>query len=100
MRSLPGAACRPRRWLMYNLFVSGSEDSWKGDRWVMDVSRCVNEYTENALSARFGQLDEAAVAELKRLPCIFAYETVSDIPPLFWDDPGCHQASAISSRRI
>lgn len=68
---------------MYNLLVSGNDESWNGDPWVTDASRCVNEYTDNALSDRFGKLDEAAVAALKRLPCIFAYEAAHDLAPKF-----------------
>ncbi|MEY9230043.1 hypothetical protein ABIF68_009367 [Bradyrhizobium japonicum] len=57
---------------MYNLLVSSNAQAWNGEPWQIEFSRCVCEYTENAITERFGALDDAAVSELKRLPCIFA----------------------------
>lgn len=68
---------------MYNLFVSGHEEAWNGEPWVIDLSRCLREYTDNALSERLGALDEAAVSELKRFPTIFAYEAGHGLAPKF-----------------
>lgn len=68
---------------MYNLFVSGNTDAWRGEPWQIELSRCVREYTDNAITERFGVLDDAAVAELKRLPSIFAYEAVNKEDPKF-----------------
>lgn len=59
---------------MYNLFVSGNDEAWRGEPWQIEKLRCVREYTDDALTERFGNLDSRAVAALKRLPCIFAYE--------------------------
>ena len=59
---------------LYNLFVSGSKTSWNGDVFEIDLSRCVREYTDTRITERYGALDASAIAELKRLPCIFAYE--------------------------
>ncbi len=44
---------------MYNLFVSGNTDAWRGEPWQIELSRCVREYTDNAITERFGALDEA-----------------------------------------
>lgn len=68
---------------MYNLFVSAMDDAWNGDPWVMDRSRCVREYTDDDIIERFGSLDADAIAELQKLPCIFAYEAYNKIDPKF-----------------
>jgi hypothetical protein len=68
---------------MFNLFVSGDSEAWQGKPWQIEKARCVREYTDDALTERFGGLDEQAVAVLKRLPCIFAYEKAHRQAPLF-----------------
>jgi hypothetical protein len=68
---------------MYNLFVAWNEDTWDGDPWQVELGRCVREYTDKAITQKLGELDAAAVAELKRLPCIFAYEAPSKKAPKF-----------------
>jgi hypothetical protein len=68
---------------MYNLFVSAGIDAWNGAPWTVEESRCVREYTDQNLTARFGELDAAAVAELKLLPCIFGYEGSNQRDPHF-----------------
>ena len=68
---------------MYNLFVSGLDTTWDGDPFILETSRCVREYTDTEITTRFGELDAAAVQELLRLPCIFAYETGCRKPPKF-----------------
>lgn len=62
---------------MYNLFVSGHEEAWNGEPYLFETSRCVSEFmefTDTKLIKRFGELDAAAISELQRFPCIFAYE--------------------------
>ncbi|WP_448032754.1 toll/interleukin-1 receptor domain-containing protein [Bradyrhizobium liaoningense] len=68
---------------MYNLFVAYDTQAWDGPHWQTDLSRCVREYTDTAITERLGGLDEQAVLELKRLPSIFAYEAVHQLPPRF-----------------
>jgi len=68
---------------MYNLFVSANAEAWNGSNWQIDLGRCVREYTEDEITNRLGQLDAAAITELKRLPCVFAYESFNDRPPKF-----------------
>lgn len=68
---------------MYNLLVSSNEDAWDGQPWQVEIGRCVREYTDTEITKKFGELDAAAVAELKRLPCIFAYETPNNKAPRF-----------------
>lgn len=68
---------------MYNLLVSAVEDTWDGTPWMIEASRCVREYTDTEISRKFEALDAAAVNELKKLPCIFAYEAPSKTAPQF-----------------
>lgn len=68
---------------MYNLFVSGDSQAWRGKPYFLELERCVREYTDTKLTQRYGALDENAVKELQRLPCIFAYELMNDLPPKF-----------------
>lgn len=70
---------------MYNFLVSGWEEEWQGAPCTLDLSRCVNqhEYTDKQIAEKFGGLDQAALAELTRLPCIFAYETGRGLDPKF-----------------
>ena len=68
---------------MYNLLVSANEDAWDGEPWQIELARCVREYTDKEITQKYGELDAAAVAELKRLPCIFAYETPNKKAPRF-----------------
>lgn len=70
---------------MYNLFVSYQTDTWDGDPLFIEESRCVStrEYTDEELTRRFGGIDAEAVEELRRYPCIFAYESIHNLPPKF-----------------
>ncbi len=68
---------------MYNFFVSARAESWNGDPWQVDLDRCVREYTDTNITAKFGELDETAISVLKRLPCIFAYEAANSLDPKF-----------------
>lgn len=68
---------------MYNLLVSASEDAWNGDPWQIELERCIREYTDKEITQKLGDLDASAVADLKRLPCIFAYEKPNKIDPHF-----------------
>lgn len=68
---------------MYNLFVSAGFDAWDGAPWTIEDGRCVREYTDAHITERFGNLDANAVAELKQLPCIFAYESGNQRNPHF-----------------
>jgi hypothetical protein len=68
---------------LYNLFVSGSESDWMGRPFQTELSRCVREYTAPSLTNRYGNLVAATLPELKRAPCIFAYETGVKLAPKF-----------------
>lgn len=69
--------------VMYNLFVSGHEDAWNGEPFQLEQSRCVYEYTDEAIHNAYGALTPVQVQALRRLPCIFAYETARRRAPLF-----------------
>ena len=68
---------------MYNLFVSGHDEAWEGEPYLIEAERCVREYTDTDIIKRYGQLDATSISELQRLPCIFAYEFGTKKPPKF-----------------
>jgi hypothetical protein len=68
---------------MYNLLVSHDAEAWLSHHWQIELPRCLREYTDDSISERFGRLDEAAIAELKRLPSVFAYEAANRLAPKF-----------------
>jgi hypothetical protein len=68
---------------MYNLFISAGSTAWNGEPWQIEQSRCVREYTDNAIIEQFGELDGAAIEALKKLPCIFGYESSNCKAPHF-----------------
>lgn len=68
---------------MYNLFMSANENAWDGEPKLFELERCVREYTDKLITHRFGALDAASVNELRRLPCIFAYENQVKKDPKF-----------------
>ncbi|MEQ1627729.1 MAG: TIR domain-containing protein [Nitrospira sp.] len=68
---------------MYNLFVSGSDEDWEGEPYLIEASRCVREYTDIEITKRLAELDARAINELRSLPCIFAYESGCNKSPKF-----------------
>ncbi len=68
---------------MYNLLISGNDESWNGDTWVIETTRCVREYTDNAITIKYGGLTPDNVNDLRRFPCVFAYEAGHKKDPLF-----------------
>lgn len=68
---------------MYNLFVSGDPESWDGEHWQIELSRCVREYTDVTIVERYGSMDTDAISVLRRLPSIFAYEANHKKAPKF-----------------
>lgn len=59
---------------LYNLLMSGDETTWDSDTKIYDVDRCLREYTEKDVFEKFGKLGKEEISEIKKLPCIFAYE--------------------------
>jgi|GEM_PF-483502 len=68
---------------IYNLFVSANDNSWNGDPFHIELSRCVREYTSPHLTRRFGNLDALSIKALKNAPSIFAYEAGCKLSPKF-----------------
>ena len=68
---------------MYNLLVSANNEAWQGEPWQIEASRCVREYTDEAIVREYGELDTAAIDALKKMPCIFAYEASNNVNPKF-----------------
>jgi len=64
---------------VYNLIVTAEEGAWDGKSYVLPQER-ITEYTDDSLKTRYRILDDQAIAELKSLPTIFAYEEPRDTP--------------------
>jgi len=67
---------------MYNLFISGDDEAWEGQPYELEVSR-VFEHTDSKIEAQFKELDQHDLDELKKLPCLFAYEIGSSKSPKY-----------------
>jgi hypothetical protein len=59
---------------IYNLFISSDKNAWETDSIIFDLDRCIVEYTENDLKDRFQKLGRNEIEDIKKFPCIFAYE--------------------------
>ncbi|MFA4880375.1 MAG: hypothetical protein WC650_02020 [Candidatus Doudnabacteria bacterium] len=59
---------------MYNLIVSGSDESWNGDPFILETARCVREYTDQDITEKYSKFTQSNINEITRFPCIFAYE--------------------------
>ena len=68
---------------MYNLFVSANEEQWEGKPLLIELDRCIREYTDGSITVKLGDLTFENIDELKRLPCIFAYERGCNKDPYF-----------------
>jgi TIR domain len=68
---------------MYNLFVSANTQAWEGEPFTIALSRCVREYTDTELTDKYGDLRSEQVEEIRKFPCIFAYEEFCKKDPKF-----------------
>ena len=68
---------------MYNLLVSGNDESWEGEDFILEINRCVREYTDKEITEKYGEFTPEQVEEIRRFPCIFAYETQFKKNPKF-----------------
>lgn len=59
---------------LYNLLISGTEGAWESDSFIMDLSRFL-EHTDKDLRDKYRNLSQDDIDELKKFPCIFAYES-------------------------
>lgn len=63
---------------MYHLLVTAKEGAWDGSPYVFPRVRVLREYLDDALKAKYQDLDEDVMAELLSFPAIFAYEEYED----------------------
>lgn len=70
---------------MYNLFISGDEEAWLNNSYILDRDRCikVKEFTSEEIVEKYGSLTVNQISEIKKFPCIFAYETQCKKDPKF-----------------
>jgi hypothetical protein len=59
---------------VYNLLVSGNTESWEGEPLILEEGRCAREYTDAEITQKYGEFTHSQVEEIRRFPCIFAYE--------------------------
>jgi len=67
---------------MYNLFVSALKESWEGEPFTIERDRFL-EYTDNKIKDEFNDLNESKLNQIKRFPCVFAYEKFCKKDPKF-----------------
>ncbi len=58
----------------YNLFVINNIDFSKNESFMMSRNRCLTQYTEEAIKAKFASLSESAQKSILSFPCIFTNE--------------------------
>lgn len=59
---------------MLNLFITYDDTSWKKSPAFIDKDRCLTEYILPELKEQYSNLSMEAIEEIKKLPCLFAYE--------------------------
>jgi hypothetical protein len=59
---------------MYNLIVSADESSFGGEPFILDLSRCVREYTDNNIMNLYSSFKQNQINDIRRFPTIFCYE--------------------------
>ncbi len=59
---------------MYNLLVSGNDEAWDESPYYLEFGRCAREYTDDEITAKYGEFNQEQVDLIRRFPCIFAYE--------------------------
>jgi hypothetical protein len=64
---------------VYSLVVTAREGEWEEPQFAITVNRFL-EHTDESLKVHFQALDHTAIALLKRLPTVFAYEHGVDGP--------------------
>jgi hypothetical protein len=64
---------------MYNLLMSGMENTWEDPTWVLSYDRFL-EYTHPDIYAAFTPINDQVVSRLKSFPALFCYERYIDSP--------------------
>ena len=81
---------------MFNLLVSGDVNSWEGRPFIIEIDRCVREYTDKEIVERYSELRDDQIEQVQRFPCIFAYEQERQKDPKF----GLIKNVAIKKERV
>lgn len=68
---------------MYNLIVAGNTEFFDHGSFELEMGRCVREYTDEDIIEKVGDWTPSSIRRLKRLPSIFAYESVNEKEPFF-----------------
>ena len=68
---------------MYNLFVSANDEAWDGEPYILELGRCVREYTDNEITEKYGNFTQEQIEAIRRFPRIFAYEIGCKKDPKF-----------------
>lgn len=61
---------------MINLLISYDPEAWENGTALFERSRCLTEYILPEIRDRFSAFGESEIAQLKAIPCVFAYEQV------------------------
>lgn len=70
---------------MYNLIVTADSDAWNGTAFEIEVGRSLREYIDQDIQEKFGSFSDSHIRKIKKLPCIFAYESgVNRNPKIGW----------------
>lgn len=59
---------------MLNLLITSNGDAWTKSPAFMESDRCLTEYILPELKNKYSDLSIEAVEEIKKIPCLFAYE--------------------------
>jgi len=68
---------------MYNLIVHGNNTAYDGDPIILDISRCIREYTDDDISQQYSLLGDEQINKIRRFPTVFAYEQGTRKDPKF-----------------
>lgn len=68
---------------MFNFLVSADENAWEGQPFVIELGRCVREYTQDEITEMYGDFTEKQVEKIRQLPTLFAYESHCEKDPKF-----------------
>lgn len=59
---------------LINLLITSGDNKWETSPALFDKSRCLTEYISPKLREQYSSLSSEMIDELKRFPCVFAYE--------------------------
>jgi hypothetical protein len=59
---------------MINLLITGDPEEWESKTALLYRERCLTEHITEDMKTRFSAFRQLEIAQIKQLPCIFAYE--------------------------